>query len=262
VLPAAAIYDAVACPFVLYVAAAALRLAGTRTPLGARGEGKTQRAAPKREPQLKLGHGWLTGGGLGTAFAATSSLGGPIKVRFAGRRREGVLGGSLLGGSPRGGSLSGGNLARTRMGRSLLGGSVFNRPSPALARTAFSRRAAPLGRSLTPRFSRGKAVSRLAGSMRRSARPRSPGRGWLRGASPRSGALGRADLRATGAGVGRRAFGRGTFRSRSFRSGAVGGSSLGRGSLTGQSWRRRTPRLRSGGTARLRLPRRNHGGHR
>jgi hypothetical protein len=318
VLPVAAIYDAVACPFVLYAAAAALRLAGPLSPLRparARGEARTApsgagsgavrpvgtrsaprlrlsggpgenwigrsrgpgtggRPAAKREPRLNLGHGWPAGGGLGTAFAASGSLSGPVKVRFAGRRREGVLGGSRrggsVGGSPYGGHLGSSGLASTRMGRSLLGDSVFSRPSPALARTVSPGRATPLGRSLTPRFSRGKALGRLTGALRRPTRPRSPGRGWLRGTSPRSGALGGRPSSSSALkgstfksrSVKGSAFKGSAFRSRSFRSGTFrSGTSLGRGSGA-EAWRRGTPRLRSGGVTRLRLPRRKPGGYR
>jgi rod shape-determining protein MreD len=320
VLPVAAAYDAVACPFVLYAAAAALRLAGARdggrrspavtrmaraaspgmaqgtgrtigmgsTPRlrlagggkgegwigGLHGQGAGSRPAARREPRLKLGRGLTAGGGLGAAFASGGLAGNPAKVRFAGRRREGVLGGSLLGGSALGGRAAGSGssaLARTRMGRSLLGGSVFSRPSPALARTVPASRAMLPGRSLTPRFSRGKALSRLTGAMRRSARPKSPGKGWLRRSAPRSGAVGGGALGASA--MGRRAFRggakSGAFKSGAFKSGALkggafksgalkggafkSGASLGRGSRAGTSWKRG---LRTGGPARLRMPRR------
>src|SRR5690242_12453864 len=122
-------------------------------PGGLRGPGAV-RATARREPQLKLGRpGQRSPAGLGAAFASAGARGlgaGTARVRFGGRRREGVLGGSLLGGSRsagRGGSarlgsaglgssrLGSSRLGSSRlgisrfggssMGRSLLGGSVF-----------------------------------------------------------------------------------------------------------------------------------------
>ena len=194
VLPAAVAYDVLLCPFVLYAAAAALRLGGARgeqrrvgwspsqarTPVpganqgairqlaggnaprlrlserdkgpnsigGLRGPGGARPTA-RREPQLKLGRpGQRAPAGLGAAFAPSGLGAGTARVRFGGRRREGVLGGSLLGGSrsgigsgsarlgssgraPRLGSTRLGisSFGSSSMGRSLLGGSVFSRKS-------------------------------------------------------------------------------------------------------------------------------------
>jgi hypothetical protein len=282
VLPAAAAYDVVLCPFVLYAVAAAVRLVGARggkrpawspspamtaapgaaqpavRPAGASGaprlrlsdRGKGEgwlgggsgsplggKPAAKREPRLKLGHGGTMGRGaalgrsasLGAAFA-----GGGARVRFGGRRGEGVLGGSLLGGSLGGGSglsrgagLGASRLGRSRfgtsrLGRSLLGGSVFSHSSasafgssagsssgfgrtPLLGPSALGR--SPFGRSWfgrsplsgtsshtrssagsggrVPRFARASTLSRLGVAFRRSAGPRSPGKGWLRQTGPR-----------------------------------------------------------------------------
>jgi rod shape-determining protein MreD len=141
---------------------------------GLRGPGAARPIA-RREPQLKLGRsGQRSPAGLGAAFASAGARGlgaGTVRVKFGGRRREGVLGGSLLGGSRsagRGGSarlgsaglgssrLGSGRLGSGRfgagrfgagrlgssglvisrfggssMGRSLLGGSVFSRKSSA-----------------------------------------------------------------------------------------------------------------------------------
>jgi rod shape-determining protein MreD len=316
VLPVAAAYDAVACPFVLFAAAAALRLAGAsksrdesrrpasariaRTALpgagpgagrpvgagstprlrlsagkgegwiaGPRGQGAPARPALRREPRLKLGRGMTPG--------ATFATGGSL-------RGSSLRGSSLRGGSPRGSSLGGGlassGLARTRMGRSLLGGSVFSRTSPALTRTSsLTPHVSPartnlLGRSLVPRFSRGRALSRLTGALRRSARPRSPGKGWLRGTSPRSG--GGAP---SGAALGRRAFKGNTlkgstfkgstfkgsaFKGSTFKGGAPKGKAFkggafkirGSGTTLGRGFGAGKGGLRSGGPARLRMPRR------
>ena len=254
VLPAAVAYDVLLSPFVLYAAAASLRLAGTRgegrpvgwsasqvrTPVpgvnqgairqlaagdgprlrlsdrdkgpgairGPRGPGITGRPAARREPQLKLGRaGSRTStaavrGGLGAAFATGSRNGlgaGASKVRFGGRRRAGVFGGSLLGGASLGGSalrgsgslgLRGSGFGSSSMGRSLLGGSVFSRSSAPLGLRSQTRSAGGGLSGPAPRFSRGGSLARLTGVLRRSAGPKSPGRGWLRGSSARGRASG------------------------------------------------------------------------
>jgi rod shape-determining protein MreD len=138
---------------------------------GLRGPGAVRPTA-RREPQLKLGRpGQRSPASLGAAFAPAGLGAGTARVRFGGRRREGVLGGSLLGGSRsagRGGSarlgsaglgsagLGSSRLGSSRlgisrfggssMGRSLLGGSVFSRKSSSpLSRPAVFGRSAPLG---------------------------------------------------------------------------------------------------------------------
>ncbi|MBV9204231.1 MAG: rod shape-determining protein MreD [Actinobacteria bacterium] len=339
VLPVAAAYDVLLCPFVLYAVAAALRLAGgrgesqqaawasgpakTARPAAAavrqaaagsaprlrmpdRGGGSRSigslggaRAAPaaKREPRLKLG----TAGsripkssparvgqpssvagvraGFGPALAV-AGLGGAAKVRFAGRRGEGALGGSLHSGTPNGSARRVPGLAGPRpstvkfsssLGRSWLGGSVFGR-SPQLGRSSSVGRSAALGRSSrfrrhgrlmrspdgglaghAPRFSRGSAATRLTGGPRRSAGLKTPGRGWLRDTSSRGPSPGRKPLAGkslggkslrpaplTRASMGRGAFGRGR----------LGGSWLG-----GSVPRRKTGRAGAFGGAGLRMPR-------
>src|SRR6478752_2800551 len=178
VLPAAVAYNVLLCPFVLYAVAAALRLGGARgasqgairqlaggnTPRlrlserdkgpgsigGLRGPG-AMRPTARREPQLKLGRpGHRSPVSLGAAFAPAGARGlgaGTARVRFGGRRRQGVLGGSLLGGSRSAGRSGSARLGSSKlgsagfgssrlgisgfsgsnMGRSLLGGSVFSR---------------------------------------------------------------------------------------------------------------------------------------
>ena len=186
--------------------------------------------------------------GVGTAFATGSLGGGPAKLRF-GRSSLGRswLGGSLFSRAPSSSHLS------SPHGRS----SVFSRTaslgrsSPLRHRGNLMRTPAGLGRR-TPRFSpngsrngsrsgvrggsRGGTLGRLAGPLRRSARPKSPGPGWLR--QPGGG---NSLTRRT---MGRGSFGRGVF----------GRSIFGRGS-GGLSARQ--PRLRSGrsGPARLHMPR-------
>jgi rod shape-determining protein MreD len=248
VLPVAAAYDAVACPFVLFAAAAALRLAGAshsrdegRRPVSARmaraalpgaGAGTVRPVGAGSTPRLKLGRG-MTASGLGATFTPAGSLRGSSGP------------------------------SRTKMGRSLLGGSVFSRTSPALARTLPGRAGSPHvsparsalpGRSLVPRFSRGKAMSRLTGAMRRSARPRSPGKGWLRRTSPRSGAIGRG---APSGALDHRAFKGSAFKGSAFKGSAVKGSAFKGSAFRGSAFRSAGKGgLRTSGPARLRMPRR------
>jgi rod shape-determining protein MreD len=266
------------------------------------------RPAARREPRLKLGR---AGPRTSTTTYRDGHGLGASRVRFGGRGREGVLGGSLLGsaslsgsalrGSGLGGSGLGGSGLRgsrlggsglggsglggsglggswfgsSSMGRSLLGGSVFSRSaSPQARSSAFGRsssgfgrsavfgRSAPLGRSSplrhrgnlmgsaggglagrAPRFSRGSSLTRLTGALRGSAGPKSPGRGWLRGASSRGHAPGRTSL--GGNSLGRGAFGRRRM-GRGFR-----------GSRGSRVWAGTgTPGLKAARTgARLRMPR-------
>ncbi len=301
VLPATVAYNILLCPFVLYAAAAALRLAGVRREsyrpgfsasqarasqaraqlpaasqgairqlaggsgprlrlserdrgsLGSasgaslRGPGASRagsRPGARREPQLKLGRpasrpsAAFAPGGL-AAGSARVQLGGG-RGKWSGRRRAGVLGGSLLGGaslsgsSLSGSSLSGSGLSGSSMGRSLLGGSVFSRSSSPLASGSVFGRSAPLGRSspfrhranlpFRPRANLmrpaggGLAGGGLAGRLTRRAprlfrggMPKSPGRNWLRGASSRGTLTRQKSLSSKGLGrkgLGRKAFGR------------------------------------------------------
>ena len=218
---------------------------------GLRGPG-AMRPTARREPQLKLGRpGHRSPVSLGAAFAPAGARGlgaGTARVRFGGRRRQGVLGGSLLGGSRSAGRSGSARLGSSKlgsagfgssrlgisgfsgsnMGRSLLGGSVFSRTSSSpLSRPAVFGRSPSLGLAspfrhrgnlagggLTghaPRFSRGSPLTRLTSALRRSGGPKSPGRGWLRGVSSR-GAFSR----------------RNSVRSGSLGSGSLGGASMGR----------------------------------
>ena len=333
VLPAAVAYDVLLCPFVLYAVAAALRLAGARgegrragwsasqarTPVpganqgairqlaggnslrlserdkgpgamgGLRGPG-AGRPVARREPRLKLGR---AGPRTSTTAYRDGRGAGASRVRFGGKRREGVLGGSLLGSASPAGSalrssglggsalrssgLGGSRFGSSSMGRSLLGGSVFSRSSSlgrssALGRSSsrFGRsavfgRPAPLGRSSSlrhrgnlmgsaggglagraPRFSRGGSLARLTGTLRGSAAPKSPGRGWLRGASSRGRSPSRNPLGRNP--LGRSSLGRSAFGRRGMGRGFRGWSSAG------------TPRPKASrtgvfGPTRLRMPR-------
>ncbi len=252
---------------------------------GLRGPG-AGRPVGRREPRLKLGRA-----GPRTSTAAYRDGRGPgtSRVRFGGRRREGVLGGSLLGSTgPRGSALRGSGLggaglggsrfSSTSLGRSLLGGSVFSRSSAplggssALGRSSsWSGRSAAFGRSIplvrssplrhrgdlmrstgggpagrAPRFSRSGSLARFTGALRAPAGPKSPGRGWLRGASSRRHAPGRT--RMGGNSVGGNSLGRGAFgrrrMGRAFRAWPGAGTP-----------RLKAPRTGGFGVARLRMPR-------
>ena len=163
VLPAAVAYDVLLCPFVLYAVAAALRLAGARGEGRRVGWSASQARAPVPGAnqgairQLAGGNslrlsdrdkgpgaiGGLRGPGAGRPVAGVSpgsSWAGPgrgprwpptgsghgagaSRVRFGGRRREGVLGGSLLGSASPGGSALRGSAARFGLRGSGLRGS-------------------------------------------------------------------------------------------------------------------------------------------
>ena len=128
---------------------------GTGSIGGLRGTGSV-RSAARREPQLKLGRArQRTVVSMGAAFAPAAFGAGTARVKFGGRRREGVLGGSLLGGSRPGRRSAGGatrlgsaglgipRFGSSSMGRSLLGGSVFGRrPASPFSRTAVFGRSA------------------------------------------------------------------------------------------------------------------------
>ena len=262
---------------------------------GLRGPGAVRPTA-RREPQLKLGRpAHRSPAGLGAAFAPAGARGlgaGTARVRFGGRRRQGVFGDSLLGGSRsagRSGSarLGSAGLGSSRlgisrfggssMGRSLLGGSVFSstsssplsRPavfgrSPSLGLASpFRHRGNLAGGGLTghaPRFSRGSPLTRLTSALRRSGAPKSPGRGWLRGVSSRGvssrGAFSRRGALGSGslgsASMSRRAFGSRRL-GRNPAGRSLTGRSLAGGSLTSRGLTSRG--LGHTGSPRLRMPR-------
>jgi rod shape-determining protein MreD len=302
VLPAAVAYDVLLCPLVLYAVAAALRLAGARgesrragwsasqarTPAPGASQGAIRQLAGGNSLRLRLS-GRDKGPRTSVAAYRDSYSAGASKVRFGGRRREGVFGGSLLGSASPGGSafrgsafrgsglggsglggsalrgsglgLGGSRFGSSSMGRSLLGGSVFSRSSPSRGLSSALGWSAPLGRSSplrhrgnlmrsaggglagrTPQFSRGGPSARLTGVLRRSAGPKSPGRGWLRGASARGHSPGGHSL--GGGAFGRRRMGR-----------AFRGSRVWAGPGTPRLKAARTGRSRRFGSTRLRMPR-------
>jgi len=226
---------------------------------GLRGPGAVRPTA-RREPQLKLGRpGQRTPVGLGAAFAPAGLGAGTARVRFGGRRREGVLGGSLLGGSRsggRGGSprlgsagpgssrlgsgrLGSGRLSSGRlgisglgsssMGRSLLGGSVFSRKSSSpLSRPAVFGRSASLGLASPFRHRGNLAGGGLTGHAPRFSRGNSLTRitsALRRSGGPKS--PGRGWLRGVSS---RRAF----SRRGSLGGGSLGGASMGRRAFGGR----------------------------
>jgi rod shape-determining protein MreD len=175
VLPAAVAYDVLLCPFVLYAAAAALRLAGARRegrPVGLRvwsparggspvpgaGLGVGGRPMAKREPHLKLGPGSSRGFG-GSARVGSASPAGSI-AGFRGGAGTAFTAGGRGGRGGRGGPAKV-RFASSSMGRSWFGGSVFSRSS------SVGGLGSPPGRS--PVFGRPSALTRLTGALRRPA---------------------------------------------------------------------------------------------
>jgi rod shape-determining protein MreD len=219
---------------------------------GLRGPGAVRPTA-RREPQLKLGRpGQRSPAGLGAAFAPAGLGAGTARVRFGGRRRQGVLGGSLLGGSRSAGrsgsarlgstGLGSSRLGSTRfgssrlgisrfsgsnMGRSLLGGSVFSRKSSSpLSRSAVFGRSPSLGLTSPFRHRGNLAGGGLTGHAPRFSRGSPLTR--LTSALRRSGgpkSPGRGWLRGVSS--------RGAFSRRSsLRSGSLGSGSLGSASMS------------------------------
>ncbi len=244
VLPVAAAYDVLLCPFVLYAAAAAWRLAGAgrgaaRSPsrVAVPGPGAARRPPARREPRLKLGRAapgstrTAVHGNLGAAFAS----GGSPRVKFGSRQGAGS-------------ALRTSTFSRSHLGRSLLGGSVFSRtvplaPSAPLARSA--RSGLPSRGSTFTRSSplRHRNPFKHPGNFRlvsTRSQLKSPGRGWLRASSPSRG-LARSGSSSPGRGLARR---RGLARNRSLARGfrSARGLSSARG-------------YRPLGPARLRMPR-------
>jgi hypothetical protein len=196
---------------------------GLRGSGGLRGPGPGRPAA-RREPQLKLGR---PAARVGAAFAPNGLASGSARVKFGGRRREGVLGGSLLGVS----------------GRALLGGSVFSRTSSTLGSGAVFGRSAPLGRS-SPFRHRGNLMGSAGGGLTgrsfrlsRASTPKSPGRNWLRGTSTQGRAPGGSKLGGSGlggSGLGGSGLGGAKLGASKLGRGKLGGTSLGRGRSLGR----------------------------
>ncbi|MGD0603108.1 MAG: rod shape-determining protein MreD [Streptosporangiaceae bacterium] len=191
VLPVAVVYDVLLCPFVLYAAAAAWRLAGARSSGARAGWSSARVAAPGsapgavsgRVPHLKLGRA-----ASGHSMAGGRGLGRP-------RGSSGPALGTTRSAGP---ALRTSRFTRSGLGRSLLGGSVFShapaaglpgrgpafaRSSP-LGRSSPLVRSSPLGRSSPLRhrslFSTKGPFGRK-GKLSHRGQLKSPGRGWLRG---------------------------------------------------------------------------------
>jgi rod shape-determining protein MreD len=222
VLPVAVVYDVLLCPFVLYAAAAAWRLAGARS-AGARagwtsargaapgpgaGPGAARRATVGSIPRLRLGDTRRGQGAIGGTHgpgAARRPGAGRVPHLKLGRAAfgpsmTGALGGSKLGGSMLGGSRPGGpalrasRFSRAHLGRSWLGGSVFSH-APAVglpgrgstfARSASLSRSSPLRHRspfrITSPFRNTRQFSDR-GYLSNRGQLKSPGRGWLRGSA-------------------------------------------------------------------------------
>ena len=262
---------------------------GSGAVAGLRGPG-AGRPPARREPRLKLGR---AGPRSSTAAYRDGPGAGASRVRFGGRRREGVLGGSLLGSASPGGSalrgsglggsgslgLGGSMFGSSSMGRSLLGGSVFSRSSSALGPSSalghsssrFGRSAA-FGRSSplrhrgnlmrsagggqaghAPHFSRSGSLTRLTGALRGSTGPKSPGRGWLRGASSRGHSPGRKSL--GGKSLGGKSLGGTSLGGKSLSRGAFGHRRMGRGLRVWAGPSTPRPKAARTGSVRLRMPR-------
>ena len=183
VLPVAAAYDVLLCPFALYAAAAVLRLAGTprgerdraawATPLArspaAATQGAIRQVSTGNTPRLRLadrGHAEGLGTGLRTGGRAPARREPRLKLGHGGALSASTLGASTLGaafangGSRRGSGLSGGTMAgalgggakvkfAARRGQGTLGGAMTLNSS--LARSGWnSSRFGPsrMGRSL------------------------------------------------------------------------------------------------------------------
>jgi len=290
VLPVAAGYDVVLCPFVLYAAAAALRLAGAsrgersraawampavRSPASA-GQGAIRQVNGGNTPRLRLsergkGEG-LAGGLRGPAPARREPRlklghGGPHGASSLGAAF--ASGGSRRGRGPGSGTMAGalgGGAAKvkfgTRRGEGMLGGAMALNSS--LARSGLNP--SRFGRSLLG----GSVFSRSPSAMHPSTpsrRPASIGRSPFPGRSPslgRTSAFGRSLTSRRTAGLFRSAPGGSATGGR-----AMGGSSL-RGNSPGRGWLRQRSSLRGGtgggwaggrgprlgaGPARLHMPR-------
>jgi rod shape-determining protein MreD len=211
VLPVAVAYDVLLCPFVLYAAAAALRLAGTR------GEAPRAGWSPARAGAA------VPAAGLGAVRRL--GAGNTPRLRLSDRGKGGRAQGSIGGmrsprARPEGSALRTAGFLSPSMGRSWLGGSVFSRSSSSLGLSS------PLGRSST--LGRSVPLGRSS-PFRHRGMMRSPGRGWLRRRPARGGSLGTGSL-GTGS-IGRGAFGRGAFWRGTFGRGTFGRGAFGRGAF-------------------------------
>ena len=212
VLPAAIGYDLLLSPFVLFAAAAMLRLAGAAGAAGRSGV-SLDRAASSAAARRPTWAGQAPG-------TVRQLAGGTPKLRLSGSGGTGAgLGLSSAHGVRRGPSTpsftkGGSNPWRkgegnSRLGASLLGGSVFGRSGPHFGRSSsltghhIKQSLAGKGKILLgagphqPRFHKPGALSRLAHVLRRPVRSRSPGKRWLRG-----GASGRGRIAGISRGTG------------------------------------------------------------
>ena len=233
VLPAAVVYDVLVCPFVLYAAAAVLRLAGSRgerdraawSGLAARAVASSPTPTAVREagtgmPRLRLsergkGEGWV-GGARGQGAGGKAAARREPRLNLG---RSGSLGGGSLGGRAAGAAFATGGLGggaakvrfSTRRRQGVFGGSLLG--SASVGSGLASSRFGPsrMGRTLLGGsvFSRSpSALSRPAPSRRTAS---------LTGSS----FLGRASLLGGSSGLGRSS-GRGRVFASRGRTGSIG----------------------------------------
>ena len=270
VLPAAVVYDVLLCPFVLYGAAAVLRLAGA--PRGERSraawsmpavrtsasatQGAIRQVNGGGTPRLRLAErskGDGLGGGLrGSAPAKREPR---LKLGQGGTLGAGVLSGTLTASGARRsqglasgarGSALGGGAAKVKFGarrEGALAGALTlnsNAARAGLSPVRFGR--SQLGRSLLG----GSVFSRSPSALNRSALNRSAlNRSALNRSAParKSAAIGRSSFLGRSPAIGRSAIGRS----------AIGRSAIGRSAIG------RSPALRSRSSSRSLTPRRTAG---
>jgi rod shape-determining protein MreD len=256
VLPFAVVYDVLICPFVLYAAAAVLRLAGSRgerdraawSGLAARVAASGPNPAAVREvgtgtPRLRLsdrgkGEGWV-GGARGQGAGGKAAARREPRLHLG---RSGSLGSSLLGSGSRGGS----SLGRRAVGAAFATGGFGS--GAAKVRFSSRRRQGAFGGSLlgSASVSSGLASSRFG--------PSRMGRTLLGGSvfSRSPSALSRpAPSRRTASLTGSSFLGRASFLGRSS---GLGGSS-GRGRVFGSRGRSGSIGSAAGGLAGGHAPR-------
>jgi len=256
VFPAAAVWNVLLCPFVLYAVAVALRPVSrrserrpagwspsqARSPVPGASQGAIRQLAGGNSPRLRLGERDRNAGSLGLrgSGAARPVARREPQLKLGRSGSAAALGGAAFAPAALAAGGSRIRFGRSSMGRSLLGGSVFSRSSASLgAGSALSRparfgrpgvfgRSAPLGRP-SPSRHRGSLIG-SAGSGLAGRAPR-----FSRG-SPLARLTGALRRPAGGNGLkGGRSPGRGWLRRSSSPGAALGrGSSVARGSSLGR----------------------------
>jgi rod shape-determining protein MreD len=177
VLPVAVAYDVLLCPFVLYAAAAALRLAGVLHPGGARAEGQRAGWSAARAPGAGTG-------GLGAVREIGGGSTPRLRLSERGRGGKGVRAHGPVGGRP----LAPRREPQLKLGRS----GPAARPSSLTSGLGAALAAGGLGGGQARvRFGSRRGEGVLGGSMLGSARP---GRSALRSSGFASSSMGRSWL--------------------------------------------------------------------